>query len=116
MYLFKKLRLGLNFLSEIQILKNIQILNIFLHLFPGVIDNLVVDDSQSSDEEDVPLSNKKAAKTKKGQNKTKKGQIKTKKGQIKIKKGQKKKSTKIQSSDSEEYIPSEEEYTPGKGY
>merc|ERR1712008_212305 len=38
-----------------------------------VIDNLVIDNSQSSDEEDVPLSNKKAAKTKKGQKKTKKG-------------------------------------------
>merc|ERR1712051_1075563 len=56
-----------------------------------VIDNLVVD---SSDEEDVPLSNKKVAKTKKGQNKTQKVQNK--------------KSIKIQSSDSEEYIPSEE--------
>ena len=95
----------MNFLPEIQILEENLILK-HLHLFPGVIDNLVVD---SSDEEDVPLSNKKAAKTKKGQ-------IKTKKGQNKSKKGQNKKSIKIQSSDSEEYIPSEEEYTPGKAH
>ena len=71
-------------------------------MFPGVIDNLVVDNSHSSDDEDVPLRIKKTAKTKKGQNKTKKGQNK--------------KSIEIQSSDSEEYIPSQEEYTPGKGY
>ena len=51
-------------------------------MFPGVIDNLVVDDSQSSDEEDVPLSNKKAAKTKKGQIKIKKAKIRPKKAKI----------------------------------